>query len=374
MTASTWRRPVKTLIRLFPLAAGCILAACSAPQPPAPQPRAVLVREIDTTTHVANTQAYVGEVRARFETDLAFRIGGKIVERTVDVGATVRQGQTLARLDPQDVRLAADAATAQMAAAEADAALARVEMARAEGLREKNFITGSALDGRRSALQAAEARLRQARAQANTAANQAGYSTLLADHDGIVTAVLAEAGQVVAAGQSVLRVARPEEREVQIYVPETRIHGIAPGDSAQIALWADPQHVYAGMVREVAPAADTATRTYTVRVSVAGADEALKLGATANVFFSHSAIGQALVPLPAVSRVDAETVVWVVDEADTLHRLPVRVVTFREDGAVLGAGFPAKARVVVAGVHKLVEGERVRPVAEDAPVALDVRR
>ncbi len=374
MTASTSRRPVRTLSRLFPLAAGCILAACSAPQPPAPQPRAVLVREIDTTASIANTQAYVGEVRARFETDLAFRIGGKIVERTVDVGTAVHQGQTLARLDPQDVRLAADAAAAQMAAAEADVALARAEMTRAEGLREKNFVTGSALDGRRSALQAAEARLRQARAQASTATNQAGYSTLLADHNGIVTAVLAEAGQVVAAGQPVLRTARPDEREVQIYVPEARIQGIAPGDSAQIGLWAGPQHGYAGKVREVAPAADTATRTYTVRVSVAGADEALKLGATANVFFSRSTSGQVIVPLPAVSRIGAETAVWVVDEADTLRRLPVQVISFREDGAVLGAGFPAKARVVVTGVHKLVEGERVRPVTEDAPVALDVRR
>ncbi len=369
-----WRCQPRRLFSPFFLVAGFVLAACSAPQPPAPQPPAVLVRETGGAAGVAGMQVYAGEIRARYETDLGFRIGGKIIERMVDVGATVGRGQTLARLDPQDTRLAADAATAQVAAAEADAALARAELVRAESLRASNFISGSALDGRRSVLQAAEARLRQARAQATAAANQAGYSALQTDHGGVVTAVLAETGQVVAAGQPVLRVARPEEREVQIYVPESRIQGIAPGNAARITPWADAQRVYAGTVREVSPAADVATRTYTVRVSVTGADDALRLGATANVFFDRTAGGEAIVPLPAVSRTGNDAVIWVVDGADTLRRLPVQVVAFREDGAVLGGALPAGTRIVIAGVHKLVEGERVRPVAEDAPVALDVRR
>ncbi|MFB1030691.1 MAG: efflux RND transporter periplasmic adaptor subunit, partial [Thauera sp.] len=202
------------------LAGLSVLAACSAPAPHTPPPPAVLVRSVDAASAPPAAQVYAGEVRARIESDLGFRIGGKLVERLVDVGAEVAAGAPLALLDAQDVRLALASAQAAAAAAESDLALARSEFARARELQARNFISSSSLDARRTALQAAEARLRQARAQAEVAANQAGYARLEAPAAGVVTAVLAEPGQVVGAGQAVLRLARPDEREVLIHVPE----------------------------------------------------------------------------------------------------------------------------------------------------------
>ncbi|MDA0235698.1 MAG: efflux RND transporter periplasmic adaptor subunit [Proteobacteria bacterium] len=191
-----------------------VLAACSAPAPHTPPPPAVLVRSFAAANAPPSVQVYAGEVRARVESDLGFRIGGKLVERLVDVGAEVAAGTPLALLDAQDVRLALASAQAAAAAAESDLALARTEFARARELQARNFVSSSLLDARRTALQAAEARLRQARAQAEVAANQAGYARLEAPAAGVVTAVLAEPGQVVGAGQTVLRLARPDEREV----------------------------------------------------------------------------------------------------------------------------------------------------------------
>jgi RND family efflux transporter MFP subunit len=350
------------------------LAGCSRPPPPEKPPRAVLVRVVADAAAAPALNVYTGDVRARFESDLAFRIGGKIIERRVDVGARVRRGDVLARLDPQDAQLAANAAAAQVAAAEADLALARAELERSESLRSRNFISGSALDSRRTAVQAAEARLRQARAQAATAGNQTGYATLAADRDGVVVATPAEAGEVVAAGQAVLRVARLGEREVLIYVPESRIGGIAPGAAALVRTWSAPAREYRGTVREIAPAADAATRSYAVRVLVADADDALALGATASVAFASPRQMQAVLPLPALTRIDERDIVWIVDAASKLRRVEVVAGEFSEDGVAIRSGLPAGARVVVAGVHQLVEGETVRPVDENAAVALDAKQ
>jgi RND family efflux transporter MFP subunit len=356
------------------LAAAVLLAACSGPPPAEKPPRAVLVRTLADAAMAPSFSVYTGDVKARHEADLAFRIGGKIIERRVDVGARVQQGQVLARLDPQDAQLAATAASAQVAAAEADSALARAELARSESLHARNFVSATVLDSRRTALQAAEARLRQARAQAASAGNQARYAALVADHDGVVTATPAEVGQVVGAGQAVLRVARPDEREVLIYLPESRLAGLRHGTPAVVRMWANPQREYAGQVREVAPAADAATRSYAVRVGVPGADEALSLGATASVAFAMASDMQALLPLTAVTRIGDRTTVWLVDESSQLRPVEVQVGEFREDGVVIRAGLPSGARVVTTGVHRLVAGETVRAVDEAAPVALDVRK
>lgn len=358
------------------LASAWIIAGTACSPPPAEEkaPRTVVVQTVAQAGALTTSSVYTGDVRARYETDLAFRIGGKIVERRADVGERVRRGEVLARLDPQDVRLAANAAASRVAAAEADLALARAELERSEGLRGRNFISESALDTRRTAMQAAQARLRQARAEAASAGNQTEYASLEADHDGVVVATPAEAGEVVAAGQAVVRVARLDEREVSIHVPESRIGEIAVGSGAAVRLWAAPEREYVGKVREIAPAADAATRSYEVRVSVPHADAALALGATATVAFAGPSDAQAVVPLPALTRIDGQPVVWVVDDASTAH--PVRVETgeFLEGGVVIRAGLPAGSRVVVAGVHRLVEGETVRAVDEAAPVSLDVAR
>lgn len=356
------------------LAGGVLFAGCSGPAADVPLPQAVLVRSIGEAALATSAEVYTGEVKARIETDLGFRVGGKIVQRQVDAGARVSRGSLLAVLDPQDARLAAEAAAAAESGAVADLALAQAEFRRAGELRERNFISASALDARRTALQAAEARLRQARAQAATAANQTGYTRLAADADGVVTAVLAEPGQVVAAGQPVLRLARPDEREVLIHVPESRVRAFAPGAPAQVRPWIDAARSYAARIREVAPAADGATRTYALRVSVPGADDALPLGATASVTFVAAEADGVLLPLPAVTKVGNQVRVWVVNAQDVVESLAVDVGAWRENGAVVRSGLPPDARVVVAGVHRLVEGATVRPVEEGAPVSLDVKR
>jgi multidrug efflux system membrane fusion protein len=368
---------IRTLVTV--LAGACLLASCSAPAPESPPPRAVLVRTLDATAAAPAVQIYAGEVRARIEADVGFRVGGKLVERKADVGAEVAAGALLALLDPADARLAASAAQAARAAAEADLALARTEYVRAQELAARKFVSASVLDARHTALQAAEARLRQARAQAETAANQAAYTRLEAPAAGVVTAVLAEPGQVVGVGQPVFRIARPDEREVLIHVPEGRAGQLQPGMTARVRTWAAPEREYAASVREVAPAADAATRTYALRVAVPQADAGLPLGATASVLFAapDGAQGGVLLPLAAVTRVPGTSdggTVWVVGEDDRVRPVGVGILAWREDGALLRAELPAGARLVVAGVHALVEGETVRAVEEGAPVLLDVKR
>lgn len=351
-----------------------LLGACAPPPEVAKVPRTVLVRSIPAEAAASEVRLYSGEVRARHELDLGFRIGGKLAERLVDVGAPVSAGQVLARLDPQDVLLASQAAAAQQSAVEAEVALARAEYERIEHLRARNFVSASALDVRRAALQAAEARLRQVRAQAAVAGNQSDYAVLRAPQQGVVTAAPAEVGQVLAAGQVVLRLAREAAREVLIHVPESRIAEIEVGREVSVRPWAQSQQVISARVREIAPSADSATRSFAVRVALEAGGEMPPLGATATVVFARPAVMQALLPLAAVTQAADRAVVWVVDEAHTLRRVEVEAEAFREDGVVIRGGLPAGARVVVAGVHRLVEGESVRAVDAAAPVALDARK
>jgi RND family efflux transporter MFP subunit len=351
-----------------------LLAACAEESPPPEVLRPVLVRAVGGDAP-AGVDVYSGEVRARHEADLGFRIGGKILARLVDVGSTVRRGQALARLDPQDAQLNAAAAASQVAAAQADAALARADLERFNSLYEQKFVSKATLDARRTQAEAADARLRAARAQAGVAGNQADYATLVSDRDGVVTATPAEAGQVVAAGQPVLRVARPQEREVLIHVPESRIAAVRAARGVQARLWAQPQKTYSGRVREIAPNADAATRSFAVRVALTDADAAVALGMTATVAFDGSARVVAVLPLTAVTERDGKPVAWVVDaQTGQVAPRPITVTAWREDGVAIAAGLQPGERFVVAGVHKLAPGQKVRPVAADAPVALQANR
>ncbi|MDQ8022604.1 MAG: efflux RND transporter periplasmic adaptor subunit [Moraxellaceae bacterium] len=356
-----------------------LLAACNKPEPPPPAPRPVVVVNAgDEAGH--GLRLYSGEVRARHEVDIGFRVGGKIVERKVSAGEAVKRGQLLARLDAQDLRLSDNAARAAVAAAEADVTLARAEFQRAETLVSQRFVSASALDSRRNQLQAAEARLRQVQAQAGVQGNQVSYSALLADRDGVIVAAPAEAGQVVAAGQVVVRLADPREREILIWVPETRIAQVKVGQPAFVRPWNAQERTLPGSVREVAAAADTTTRTYAVRIAVPGADDSLPLGATAGVGFPVEEKVAIALPLPAVQRAaggagsTGPTHVWVVGADDIAQPRKVEVAAWRDELAVIASGVQPGERVVVVGAHALTAGEKVRPVAQSAPVALDVKR
>lgn len=307
---------------------------------------------------------FAGEVRARHEADLAFRVGGKLLSRRIDVGATVKAGDELARLDPADLQLAAQSARAQLAAAESDAATTKAERMRYAGLLEKKFISQAAFDARDNLAKAAAARLEQAHAQNAATGNQLAYGTLRADRSGVITGVFADAGQVVAAGQPVVRLALPIEKEVVIAVPESRMAALKAAQSFRISLWAAPHLQLVGELRELSPAADALTRTYAARVRIVNPPPEVQLGMTARVHATSRAPDNAPILVPAAAIVDQGQgpSVWLVVN-NTVRRQAVVIERFREDGVVLASGLRGGERIVAAGAYRLAEGQAVRPLA-----------
>ncbi|MBI4984174.1 MAG: efflux RND transporter periplasmic adaptor subunit [Rhodocyclales bacterium] len=331
---------------LFPLLLAAVFAGCGeAPPPAAPAP--VVKTLIAGATAAAAARSYSGEVRARHETTLGFRVGGKIVERLVDVGAAVKPGQPLARLDPADLALQAGQAEAQRSLAEAEAK-------RYRDLRARNFVSQSALDAKETALQSANA-------FADLARNQAAYAVLRADKAGVIALVLAESGQVVAAGQPVFRLAAAGENEIAVSIPESQLAGLKPGAAAQVSVWSEGKPLR-GRLRELAPMADPASRTYAARVSLLDTDPGLALGMTATVRFERDAVAALTVPHAAIFQQGAQTAVWIVGVDDTVALRTVSVASYGDAGAAIAGGLQAGERIAAAGVHKLVAGQKVRPL------------
>jgi RND family efflux transporter MFP subunit len=340
-----------------------------------PAPKTEEVRPVRAMTLAAGGAAerieFSGDVRARYESRLGFRVGGKIVERKVDVGAMVADGQVLMRLDPQDLRLAEAQARATLRAAETERDLAQADYKRHQNLRAQNFVSQAVLDAKQAALRAAQANVDAARAGFRGQSNQAGYANLESDTHGVVTAVDAEVGQVVAAGTPVVRVARTDEKEVVIGIPEDRVVGLRQARDVQVRLWAKREEAIPGKIREVSPVADPATRTYTVKVSIpARAD--IRLGMTATVEMTTAGAAQASalrVPLSALVQDKGATSVWVVekgrsgDAAVQLRR--VQVAGQSGNDILLGGGVQAGQTVVTAGVHLLKPGQKVRILTAD---------
>lgn len=341
---------------------GLFLFGCEQTQPPQSPPRPALVVTVGEKT-TASPTILIGEIRSRYETAQGFRISGKIIKRYVDVGAVVKKGQILAKLDNQDTGLTAKAAQAQVQSAQADLVLARAELDRLQQLYQRKFISKQAIDIQDAKLKSAIALVKQTQAQASVSDNQFAYTDLRAEREGVVTEIHAEPGQVVAAGETVVRIAKPEDREVSIAVPESRMQGIEINLPAEVRLWAEPTRLYQGKVREVAPAADSVTRTFQIRVALPDADNNVRLGMTAGVRFYNKDSQELLLPLPAVTQYAGETVVWVVNpENGQVESRAVQTGMFREDGVIITHGLQTGEQVVVAGVHTLVPGQVVRPV------------
>lgn len=342
------------------------LAACARPEP-APVPvRAVKLMTVGADALDAQL-AYAGEVRARTESRLGFRVGGKLVDRPAEVGRHVSAGALLARLDAQDLALASQAAQAAVAAAQTQRDLAAADLQRFQRLLAQGFVSGAEIERRQATLQAAEAALRQARAQASVQGNQAAYARLVADAPGVVVAVQAEPGQVVQAGAPVVVLARDGEREVVFDVPEDRLAQVKVGTAAQVRLWSsgDGAPPLAATVREVAASADPATRTYRIKLALDGAPD-VPLGATARVTLATAATGQAALKLPtsavmqAGEGVPGKSQVWVFDPASSTVR-PQAVEVAGADGnqLVIARGLKPGDEVVAAGVHVLTAGQKV---------------
>jgi membrane fusion protein, multidrug efflux system len=311
---------------------------------------------------------YTGDVRARWETALGFRVPGKIVARRVEVGQQVTKGQVLARLDPEDQKLSAEAAKQQLLATRSDYQQAKADLVRYKGLVDKGFISAAEFDRRKTTYQTAAAKLEEATAQLELNRNQTAYTTLRADHDGVVTAVQAEVGQVVSAGQAIVKTARLDEMEVAVNVPENRLAELRAAKDVDMTLWAAPGKIYKGRIREISPSADNVTRTYTVKATMLDPDASVQLGMTANVFLRGGVQAQvARLPLTALFQKGNEPAVWVIDPTTRQVTLkPVQVGRYTQDYVTILSGVNEGDLVVRAGVHKLNQGEKVRILAEPA--------
>ena len=352
------------------LTALSVLAVLSACEKAPERPESVRPVQAVTVNLAQDAQevTYTGDVRARWETALGFRVPGKIVARFAEVGQRVKTGQTLARLDPEDQKLSAEAAKQQLLAARSDFQQAKSDLVRYKELVNKGFISAAEFDRHKTTYETAAAHLEQATAQLELNRNQTAYTTLRADHDGVVTAVQAEVGQVVTAGQAIVKTARLDELEVAVNVPENRLAELRAAKEVDITLWAAPGKTYKGRIREISPSADAVTRTYTVKVTVLDPDAVVQLGMTANAFLKGAQQAQvARLPLTALFQKGTEPAVWVIDPNTRQVALkPVQVGRYTQDYVTITGGLSDGDLVVRAGVHKLNAGERVRVLAEPA--------
>nr|WP_319527451.1 efflux RND transporter periplasmic adaptor subunit [Pseudomonas laurentiana] len=310
----------------------------------------------------AAVASYPGEVRARFEPELAFRIAGKVSRRLVEEGQRVKANQPLAELDPQDVRLQLEAARAQVTAAEANLSLVQAERDRYQKLLERQLVSRSQYDNAENLYRAGQARLKQVRAEFDVAGNQAGYAVLRAPQDGVIAKRQVEVGQVVAAGQTVFTLAADGEREVLISLPEQNFARFKVGQPVSVELWSQPQERFNGIIRELSPAADPRSRTFAARITFNAGKVQAELGQSARVFIQHDEQVPLAVPLSALTAENGQTYVWRVDANNTLKRTPVRVGAFGETSVPVLEGLSPSDWVVAAGVHVLHEGQQVRPV------------
>lgn len=346
-----------------------LLAGCAEP-PPTPKARLVMVTQPGKAQ--PGVEAYAGEVHAREEPELSFRIGGKIARRLVDAGAHVVPGQALAELDPAEARLQSEAQSAQLAAAESDLALASAELSRYRKLADQQLVSRSLYDSRVAAQRAAQSRVRQARAQNASSGNQVGYAVLRAPQAGVIAERLAEAGQVVSAGQPVFALAADGAREVAISVPERGVSQFRLGRELMVELWSAPGKRFPAQLRELSPTADPATRTYAARVSFDSLGTTVDLGQSARVYAPASTTPAINVPLSALTQRAGRPALWIVDRRDSRLKLTaVTIGPYGENGVPVLSGINPGEWVVSAGVHLLREGEKVQPIdRNNRPVVL----
>lgn len=338
-----------------------VLGACSKPEP-VPEPiRSVKVMTV-ALTNVQSEAEFAGDVRARVESMLGFRVAGKLVKRQAEVGQRVRPGQVIAQVDPEDYKLAADAAKAQVEAATTNRDLAVAELKRVRGLKDQNFVSAVELDRREAAVQAANATLAQAQAQLKAQGNQSAYSNLLADAAGIVTGVMAEPGQVVGAGTPIVRVALDGARDVVFSVPEDKVAAMAIGSPVEVRLWSGGAPLK-GTVREKAALADPVTRTFQIKVALDAVAEPPPLGSTVTVVpqaLSMRGLQVMKLPTSALKQDGKNTAVWVLDTASmTVKTQPVQIAAVDGNDVVVGGGLMPGMQVVTAGVHVLNPGQKV---------------
>ena len=331
------------------------LTAAPAAYQEAPLVRTVTIGE----TPASDADIYPGEVRGRYESNLAFQVSGKIISRQVNVGDTVHAGQVLMTIDPRDIDQKMEADAAQLATAQANQKLAADNAARYRQLYSSGAVSKAISDQYDTQLEAANAALRQAQAQVNATANQLDYTRLVSDSDGVVASITGEIGQIAAAGSPLVTVVRSGEREIQIYVPESRLGSIHDGQRAAISFWALDNVTASGIVTEIAPMADSVTKTYRVRVAVPNMPAAARLGMTAKVALNNGDADKILLPGSAIYQVDKKPRVWLVRD-NRVQLADVTVAGYADNSVIISSGLKNGDIVVTAGAQKLTANQEVR--------------
>ena len=337
------------------------LAACQkqaevTPDPPRPVKVAVVSLPSDTREIVLS-----GSVKARVESNLGFRVAGKIVERKVDIGQRVKPGEVLARIDTIDLKLGLQTANASVDGAKARLRVAQDELARNQTLFGSGYVAQSALDRASLEVDQANAALNQAMAAREQSINQTNYAELTADTVGIITAINADIGQVVTAGSPVITLSREDEKEVAVSVPEQDIRSFQNNMAVNVSYWADPSIATQGKVREIAGAADPASRTFAVRVSI-GNEQRILLGQTASISVNVPLVRSApVVPLSALGKRGDQPIVWIVNPDDeTVNSRIVEIGLPSPDGLRIEKGIAPGEIIVIAGIQFLTEGQKVK--------------
>jgi RND family efflux transporter MFP subunit len=352
-------KPIAGLLLLPALA----LAGCGKKTEAEAKPqRPVLV----ATVHYAAekpARSFVGTIRPRIETDMGFRVAGKVAKRLVEVGDTVEVGQALGLLDEVDLKLQAEQSQAEFTAATGVLAQAGAAENRAKELKIKGWATDAQLDQAKASADEARARLNRAERSVELTKNSLSYATLIADTRGVVTATLIDAGQVVSSGQAAIRVARFGEKEAVVSIPETLV-GSAKDGKASVTLWSEPGKTYQAKLREIAPNADPATRTYLAKFTLPEADDKVSLGMTATLTLADATSERvARLPLSALFSQGDKPSLYTVDDAGVLTLKPVKVKAYESNDVLLTGGIDDGAKVVTLGVQKLDPAEKVRVVS-----------
>ncbi|MGJ4952039.1 efflux RND transporter periplasmic adaptor subunit [Bradyrhizobium sp. HKCCYLS20291] len=344
-------------------AAAISLAGCNETVAQKAEPvRPVLVASVHYEAETPE-RSFVGTVRPRIEADIGFRVAGKVAKRLVEVGQTVEVGQPLATLDEVDLKLQAEQAEAEFRAATGVLAQASAAETRAKELRAKGWTTDAQMDQAKASADEARARLNRAERSVELTRNSLSYATLAADARGVVTASMIEPGVVVAAGQAAIRVARFAEKEAVVAIPETLLERAKTG-SAYVTLWSDADKKYAAKLREIAPAADPATRTYLAKFSLPDAGDAVSLGMTATLTLSDPATTRvARLPLSALFSDGRDPSLYVVNDKGEVTLKPVKVKAYDSKDVLVTSGVDEGEKVVALGVQKIDPAQKVRVVS-----------
>jgi RND family efflux transporter MFP subunit len=351
-----------TRLSVFTMA--LLLAACSEKPPVVEDIRPVRAMQI-SSAGAENMVELAGDIQPRYESRLGFRVGGKVIARQVEIGSVVKRGQVLMQIDPRDLQLSQSQANASVNAAASNLSLAKAENERYRELRQKNFVSQAVLDAKEAAYKSALANHEQSNAALNIATNQNSYANLVADADGVVTALQAEAGQVVAAGTPVVQLARTGEKEARISIPEDQVELVRQVKEMQVRIWANQALVLRGQLRELSPVADPATRTYTAKISIPNAPPEVRLGMTATVSFITKANKNLIrLPLTALLNEKNQTSLWVIENG-VVKSVPVQVGGVMGNEVVIASGVNAGQMIVTAGVNTLRAGQKVKVLGQE---------